>query len=40
MGGYALSVNDFRSYQGRDSLDAGVADTREIVRGLIARNEK
>lgn len=40
VGEYALSVNDFRTYAGRDSLDAAVADTREIVRGLIARNEK
>ena len=38
-----LLVDHFRkSRQDRitDSLDAGVADTREIVRGLIARNGK
>jgi hypothetical protein len=40
VGTYAMAVNDFRTYAGRDSLDAGVADTREIVRGLIARNGK
>jgi hypothetical protein len=40
VGQYAIAVNDFRTFAGRDSLDAGVADTREIVRGLIARNEK
>ena len=40
VGTYAMAVNDFRTYAGRDSLDAGVTDTREIVRGLIARNGK
>ena len=40
VGNYPLAVNDFRTYAGRDSLDAGVADVREIVRSLIARNEK
>jgi hypothetical protein len=40
VGAYAMAVNDFRTFAGRDSLDAGVADTREIVRGLIARNGK
>jgi hypothetical protein len=40
VGEYALGVNDFRTFAGRDSLDASVADSREIVRNLIARNEK
>jgi hypothetical protein len=40
VGEYALGVNDFRTFARRDSLDASVADSREIVRNLIARNEK
>jgi len=40
VGEYAMAVNDFRAFAGRDSLDAGVADTREIVKGLIGRNGK
>jgi hypothetical protein len=40
VGEYPMAVNDYRTFAGRDSLDAGVADAREIVRGLIARNGK
>lgn len=40
VGNYVVSVNTFRTYAGRDTYDALVAESREIVGDLITRNER